>query len=420
MTILYNFILVLWLVVTAPWILWQYLYKKKYRGSLKSRLGLSIETIPRPKEGRVIWIHAVSLGEMKSSLPLIQEYRKKWPSLDLYFSTTTETAYNQAKKTLVGSIDHLFYLPLDFSWIVRKYVKRLNPNLFILIETDFWPNLLNELKNRGSNIALASGKISEKSFIRLKKCPFLSRWVFQNVDLFCCQSEIYRERFLALGIPVNQIFVTGNLKYDAMPAPKFLLQALPSSRLFITLASTHEGEESGLLKALSDLPPEVCFLIAPRHPERFAKVEEFLKDQAISFDKFTEMEGGLSTSIKRVVLINTIGDLDKCYALSKIVIVGGSFVPGIGGHNIYEPIRFHKSVLFGPFMHNQEELVKDVLSYEAAKQTTLTEIKSTVIEILANPIDQRRLERFEAQIKGAAKRTFEKIEEILARKHSPC
>jgi 3-deoxy-D-manno-octulosonic-acid transferase len=420
MIVLYNAALLLSIVLTAPWILWQYLYKRKYRGSLLSRVGFDIQKIPNPKERRTIWIHAVSLGEMKSSLPLIQKCRTEWPSMDIYFSTTTETSYNEVKKILGNNVDHLFYLPLDFSWIVSKYVQKLKPELFILIETDFWPNLLREVRRWGGTVVVASGKISEISFHRLKKWSIFSDWIFQKIDLICCQSQIYRERFLGLGIPNNHVFVTGNLKYDITPAPKFLLQNLDLPRIFITLASTHEGEESGLLRELADLPSEVCFLIAPRHPERFSKVEKFLDQQGILFDKFTEIKGGLRKAAKRVVLINTIGELDKCYALSKLVIVGGSFVPGIGGHNIYEPIRFYKSVLFGPFMENQQELVKDVIFHCAARQTNLTEIKRTTLELLANPIEQRVLKDFEEKMKGAATRTFEKIQETLARKHSLC
>ncbi len=409
MTLLYNIALFFWLLFSSPWIVWHYCYHKKYRGSLLARLGFSLEKLTRPKEDKVIWIHAVSLGEMKSSLPLIQKYRKEYPSVEIYFSTTTETAQRQAATYLKGAIDHLFYLPIDFSWIVRRYVKRLRPNLFILIETDFWPNLMKEIKKMGGQVAVASGKMSEKSFLRLKRFPFIAKWLLKNIDVICLQSDSYRERFLKLGFPETRLFVTGNLKYDAMPAPKVLLENALPTRRFITFASTHEGEESGLLKALETLPADICFFVVPRHPERFGRVEEYLKQSGITFDKFTEMKEGLNGATKRVVFINTMGELDKCYALSQVVIVGGSFVPGIGGHNIYEPMRFHKSVLFGPFMHNQEELVKDALRHKAAEQTDLDHVKEVVEKVLKEPISRHQLDEFELYVKGAVVKTFTKI-----------
>ena len=315
MSLLYNGALFLWILFTAPFLVG----KKKYRGQLLARLGFTLEKIPRPQERRVVWMHAVSLGEMKASLPLLVKLRKEWSDIEIYFSTTTKTAYSQAKGVLGANIDHLFYLPFDFSWIVERYVESLRPDLLLLMETDFWPHLIRAVKKRGGNVVTVNGKISLRSWNRLRRWAGGADWILGSIDLICCQSESYRERFRTLGISEERLSVTGNLKYDAFPVAKMFLNIELPKRLFITIASTHEGEESALLKELSLLPGTVTFLIAPRHPERFARVEEILQALAIPFDKFTEMQEGLDRTTKRVVLINTIGALDNCYACASSI-----------------------------------------------------------------------------------------------------
>lgn len=409
MNYLYNVLLVFWVMGSVPSLLWQYIYRGKYRGNLLARLGLSKQAIKAPSAPISVWIHAVSLGETKAALPLIRKFRAEYSDIEIYFSTTTETAQKEAKRFLGGLIDHLFFLPLDFSWIAKKYVRTIRPNLFVLMESDFWPNLLREVKYQGGTVLLANGKISEKSFRRVDRFKRIGTFLFGNIDVFCMQSATYQERFAKIGIPQEKIIVTGNMKYDAMPAPKVLIDEVPSDRTFITLASTHDNEEEMILDALKGVSDRVTFLIAPRHPERFPKVAHLLERKEISYEKFTEMGGGLESASKNVVLVNTIGDLDKCYALSKIVIVGGSFVTHVGGHNIYEPIRFRKRVFFGPYMHNQEELVKDVLQFDVAQQVSLEDLAISVEKALEQSNDNGRFLAFEEFVKGATEKTWEQI-----------
>lgn len=405
MTALYNTAFLIWLLLSAPVAVW----KKKYRDNFLAKLGFKLHSIPNPVEAKVVWIHAVSLGEMKASLPFIIELKREVKDLEIYFSTSTVTAYNQAKKVLKENVDTIFYLPFDFSFLIRQYVKKIRPDLLVFVETDLWPHLMQLVKEQKGVVALINGKISERSYKRFSRFPKLANWILDSLDIVCCQSEEYKKRFLACGVDEQKIEVTGNLKYDAFSAPKLLLQARKEKRRFITLASTHENEEKLLLEALASLE-EVTFFLAPRHPERFGKVEKILKEQGISYDKFTKLSCGLSKATKRVVLIDVMGELDKCYALSDVVIVAGSFISKVGGHNIYEPIRFYKTVLFGPFMHNQKELVNDVLAHKAAVQTSINQIHEDVKRALVQPIEKHLLEQFETAVKGASTRSLKIIQ----------
>jgi 3-deoxy-D-manno-octulosonic-acid transferase len=408
---MYNIVLLLLFLICLPKWLWEAIRYKKHRRSFLEKLGFRLPSFNL--KGPVIWVHSISVGETKAVAPLIATIQEKTSHFSIVVSTTTETGQEEAKRSL-KNIDQIFYLPFDFSWTIRKLVKKINPTLLILVEGDFWFNLVTHVPH----VALVNGKISEKSLSRFCKVPFFSRPLFQKIDLFCLQSHLFLNRFKLLGVDESRLIVTGNLKFD-QPFPhidkekwKHTLGLLPEDRV-ITIGSTHETEEENILTALLPLMdqfPTLKILIVPRHPERFSSIAALLEKKKIPFSLFSNKD-----KKERVLLIDAMGILSTCYQLSELAIVGGSFVPHVGGHNIFEPAALGIPVLFGPHMEAQKNLVKTVLDAGAGSQVTLEDLREKVEALLLSPqpsMSKAGLKLAE-QMHGATARTWEAIERLL-------
>jgi 3-deoxy-D-manno-octulosonic-acid transferase len=287
-----------------------------------------------PSIHRPIWIHAVSVGEVKAARPLVE--RLQGP---LLVTTTTETGLAEAKRLLKA--DAYARLPLDTSWNMRRWMKAIDPKALLLIESDLWPNLL---RSTSAPIALLSGKMSERSFARFSLFPHLTRRLFSSIDLFCLQSEEMKNRFAPF-VPFDKIHVTGNLKLDQEPEKGPLPSWLSSIGPAFTLSCTHEGEEKLLLEELLPRFPRHTFFVAPRHPHRFDAVAKLYP-----FTRFSEQKAS------RLILVDAIGQLSLCYRLSDAAILGGSFFPGVGGHNLFEPLLYGTPVFYGHHIQSQIDL----------------------------------------------------------------
>jgi 3-deoxy-D-manno-octulosonic-acid transferase len=415
-SLLYNCILLLLVGISLPKLLWQWCVRGKYRGSLKARLGISLPTFTPKKGQKVIWLHTVSMGETRAIIPLFRQIKQKFPEAAVVISTTTETGQEEAKRSMPDADVH-FFLPLDFSWNIRRLMDRIEPTRLILCESDFWYNLLNSAKKLGAHIALVNGKVSERSCRRFRRFRFFTRKLFGNFDTLCVQSEPYRGRFLSMGIDPQKIFVTGNLKLDS-PAKKMQegeLQALrnslhlKTSDRILTIGSTHAPEEEQLLSSLQAVLnkiPDLKVLLVPRHPERFEEVAHLLQQIGIPFGRFSAMP----PQETRLILIDTMGKLNSCYQLAETAIVGGSYTTKVGGHNIFEPVVFGVPVIFGPHMHSQPDLKQIVLDAGAGKQVPMEHLAETLIELLENrPVYNSCVDAcniLAESIQGSTQRTF--------------
>ena len=283
----------------------------------------------------------------------------------------------------------------------------LKPKLLILVEGEFWFNLMREVKKIGGSIALTSGRVSKKSMKYYLLFPTFSRSLFEKIDHFLLQSKIHTSRFLNLGVPIEKIIVTGNLKFDiatSTPKDSSILQQTLNLRkedLVITLASTHNREEELLIQALLPLQhtyPHLKLLIAPRHTQRFAKVKQ------------------LVANYSHVIVIDKMGILSQCYQISDLAIVGGSFVKDVGGHDIFEPIKAGTPTLFGPFMHKQEDLVELVTNSGSGKMVSLDELLSTVQELFSRRQQlitmQKKGTQLTTQVMGSALRTWQHLNSL--------
>jgi 3-deoxy-D-manno-octulosonic-acid transferase len=353
-----------------------------------------------------IWIHAVSVGEIKAAQPLYLELRKLHPDSFILITTVTATGLAEAKRSLPGANEYL-KAPIDFPWVVRHWVRKYNPKLYLLVETDFWPNLLSALKKNNCKIALVSGKLTERSAKRFSFFKFFSRWMFSKFDLLCVQNEEHKARFQPF---CPQIYVTGNLKLDltAQPVQK-AVYPFPA----ITISCTHAPEEELLLEALKDL--NLFIFLAPRHPHRFNEVADILTRKNIPFTRWTQ-----NAPHAKVLLVDTMGQLPTCYAHSQLTLVAGSFIDGIGGHNVLEPLLYNTPVFFGPYTQKQTEFAARAIQSGAGKCFPISELKQAVETFFNTPEQRQKMVKSAGELiasgRGSAERTLNLLKKNILSK----
>jgi len=289
--------------------------------------------------GGIIWIHAVSVGEVMAAIPLLKKLREKYPSKSLMLSTITDTGQKVARERAPeGTM--VFYLPFDIPIILKRVFERMRSELLITIETELWPNLFRISRQYGIPVVLLNGRISEKSFKGYKKASFFMKEVLSNVDLFCMQSEMDAERISSIGVNEGRIKVLGNFKFDIKPPSKIPEWSERMKGPVLIAGSTHEGEEEFLISVYMKLKKDFTdlnLILAPRHPERFKDVENLLRSKGVSFIKRSAFSSELPTPNSElktlrgiVILLDTVGELSAVYGISDIAIIGKSF-KGYGG-----------------------------------------------------------------------------------------
>jgi len=361
MYVIYNLFLFLATVVLSPVILFKLITVPKYRGGITQKFGRLRKGVLTVLNGtRPIWVHAVSVGEVMAAHPLIRELRKKYPDRKLILSTVTVTGNFTARRR-VPEADAVFYFPFDYPCIVRRVIRGINPLVVLVAETELWPNFFRELRKAGIPSAVINGRISPGSHRNYLKFNKLFSRVFENITLFCMQSEADAARIRDIGAAPEKVMVSGNLKFDQkipviMPSPV----TVQPGRKVITAGSTHRGEEEALLNIFSRLRikfPNLLLIIAPRHPERFDEVEGLINTAGYECQRRTRLKG----PVKDVLLLDTIGELRAFYALCDIAFVGGSLVK-VGGHNLLEPAAMKKPVIFSRYMYNFKEISEALMS----------------------------------------------------------
>ncbi len=379
----YNLALFFLALLALPKLLYQLIFLKKYRSSFAQRFGFHFPQIDKGNQ-KLVWIHAVSVGETKAIAALAKLIKDS--GAILLISSITETGHAEAKRSIPFA-DYFVFLPFDFSWIIKPIVKGVKPDLVICSETDIWYNFLKSAKkNKASNI-LVNGKISERSFKGLQVFSFFSKKLFGLLDLLAVQNEEYKQRFEQLGVNPNLLNVTGNLKLDEkieINSTDTIIDTLGLTKedFVIVLGSTHAPEEKLILKKLQTLfhtYPKIKILVVPRHPERFDSVASIIAAHDPDYGRLSRGTTG------KIILIDTMGLLKSCLQIANLAIIGGSFVPGIGGHNITEPAQYGVPVLFGPFMHNQPDFPEIILKNRAGEQITLDQLSHTVQNLFENP-----------------------------------
>ncbi|MEX1012501.1 MAG: 3-deoxy-D-manno-octulosonic acid transferase [Waddliaceae bacterium] len=407
------------MILTIFYEFFLHIYALFYRIFRPKRPKLKIPKIGS-KRRPVIWVHSVSMGETVAIAPLIQSLHLEYPESTILCSTQTETGLQTSREKMPFADSH-FYLPLDLCWVIRPIVKQVSPDLVIITETDFWLNFLKICKSVGAKIILVNGKISQRSFERYRKFPQFCAKVYSLFDYLLVQNDEYKKRFCFLGAHLKRIESTGNIKLDREISPLKDLSTyrkrlgIDDSDQVIVFGSTHEMEEEMAIdqfESLSKTIPNLICIIIPRHPNRFNSVAELISQRGHKFNRFSSQT--LEPKAK-IVLIDTIGELTNCYQIAKVAVVCGSFIKGVGGHNILEPLHFGVPVIFGPYTYSQNSLVQLVKTYQAGVQTDSDHLEKALRSFFEEEYSEMgmRGKQLITEQKGATSRCLERIKEHI-------
>jgi len=367
----------------------------------------------------LIWVHAVSVGEVMAALPLLNRLKTAYPAQRIILSTITDTGQKVAREKLPSGTG-IVYLPFDIPFILRSVINKMKPQLLIIIETELWPNMLRIFKGNGIPVVLLNGRISEKSFHGYKKISFFMREVLSSVDSFGMQNEEYAQRLRSLEVDSGKIFIVGSFKFDAKPSTQIPGWASFISGPVIVAGSTHEGEEELMASVYADLKrdfPSLNLIIAPRHPERFGRVESMLRSKGKEFLKRSELPEGQKAEAIRgtIILLDSVGELSAVYGISTIAIIGKSF-RGYGGQNPLEPAYWGAPIVCGPHMENFP-VIQDFYNGGAAIHVSEEGLPSMLRELLLSPEKARdigiKAQKMYQENSGAVEKAMKIIDQYI-------
>ncbi len=412
-----GYTLVLWLAL--PWVLarlwWRGRREPEYRLNIRERFGFYGARPSRNAARKVLWLHAVSIGETNAAAPLVEALLERHPDYRIVVTQMTATGRKSARE-LFGGRAEIVYLPYDYGFAVRRFIASFQPGLGILMETEIWFNLVRECKRAGIPLLLANARMSARSARGYELVSGLSRRAFSRIDVVGAQTTEDAVRLRSLG--AGRCEVTGNLKFDIVPAPATLaalLRARYGSRPVLLAASTREGEEQLLLEALAALPREVLVTVVPRHPQRFEEVMRLLEARGKCVRR---SDNRPIPPDCRFVLGDSMGELAGYYAASDLAFVGGSLLP-YGGQNLIEASAVGVPVLIGPHTFNFSEVAEQAIAAGAAlRVASAGELVAQATHLLADPARRARMgaagRAFCESHRGATARTLALCEQLIS------
>ncbi len=413
--LIYTIIYIFVLVFILP-----FEYFKRQRDNRRSWIRERIGMSPNPVSSKepCLWFHAVSVGEVVSAVAFIQMIKSAYPDFRIIVSTVTDTGRKVAYERL-ANIARIVYIPFDIPLFIRNALSHYNPFLFIIMETELWPNIINQLKKAGIPIILINGRISEKSFNGYQKIGFFIKDILQKIDKFSMQNELYAQRIIKLGALPEKTFAAGNFKFDARP-PGAIPEWMKSLQGKIIIAgSTHYPEESIVLNSyikLIEKFPSLTLILAPRHPERFKEVEDLVKKKGLRYIKRSDLLAQMSFEHASVVVIlDVIGELASVYGGCDIAIIGGSFIKH-GGQNPLEPAYWSKGIVCGPSMENFP-FIEEFYTKKAALKADRETLHDCLYKLMESPEEillmGKRARDIYDNNSGAMARTFNIVKGYL-------
>ena len=417
--------------------LWRGLRDRLYWPSLRERLGLLPSSFRQTGPG-AIWLHAVSVGEVLSSLEFLSEARKQCPRSPIFVSTTTLAGRAIAGEKLRGLADGVFYAPVDYVAPVRRVLRWLRPSVVVVAETEIWPNLFREVKRSGAGLALVNGRISDRALPRYRRMAALFRAVLPAADAVLAQTENMRRRFLEIGAPPERTLVNGNFKNDFVARPAepghpvlALLDRVKPAQIWVAAstmppAAVGDPDEDdaaiAAFQALAPRHPGLMLLVAPRKPERFDAVAGKLEAAGVRSLRRSRLDASSAVSTPCALLLDTIGELSGLFPVADVVFMGGTLAQR-GGHNVLEPALFAKPVVMGPHMENFQAIAGEFRAAGACVEiASAAGLGEAVGQLLEDParaaeIGRRALALAQAS-RGASARAAAAIRE-LHRAHLP-
>jgi 3-deoxy-D-manno-octulosonic-acid transferase len=451
MRFILDFLYIIVGLLYSPVVIYRAVRHKRYRSGWGQRFGKIHRDNPDKK---CIWIHAVSVGEVNAAKTVVHELQNSFSNFEIVISTTTDTGQARAK-ALFGAKHRVIYFPFDFSWVMHRAFRNINPSICLLMELEVWPNFVDVAKKLNVPVVIVNGRISDRSFSRYSKIKPLVKSTFGKVALTLAQTEEYAERFRQIGVPKKNVVVTGSLKYDTAQITdkvedtdtlvKQLQLETQNQKLKTQLwvaGATGPGEEEIILDVFKKLTQKVehdstelaevrtqnendlCLVIVPRKPERFDEVAQLITNAGFeclrysSIKQVSNNESRATSHESRTVLLgDTMGDLRKFYSLATIIFVGRSLVP-MGGSDMMEAAALGKCTMFGPYAFNFRQTVDALLENEGA---ILVKDKNELLEAmqkcLNDPFYTKKIAQNGRQViknnQGATRKTIELIKKIL-------
>lgn len=369
MYFIYNILVPLIALIFSPVIALAFIIQPKFRAGFWKKIGFYF--YPQDERETIIF-HAVSVGETNAIEALIKKYRECNPDKRIVLTTTTKTGQEVAIKKLAETVDIVTYFPYDFVFSVNAFLNHFKPSKIVIAETEIWPCFLSSANKKGIKVYTVNGRISPRSYNGYKKFGVFFVPILDNYEKLLMQSKDDAKRIIDIGAYEPKVKVMGNLKYDITPnmtiqevKSLWLDMGVEKSKVFIA-ASTHQGEDEIVLEAFTKAKskiPELKFLIAPRHPQRFEKVESLLRASGFKYGKRSENANFIE---KDIIMLDTMGELSKMFAICHVAFIGGSF-SNTGGHNPLEANIWGKPVLSGPNIFNFKEVYNLVLDKKAGK-----------------------------------------------------
>ncbi len=398
---------------------WRSLKAPDYRKRWLERFAIYSDALPSD----VIWVHAVSVGEVEAVVPLVNQLKSRYPKNPLLLTTTTPTGSARVKAIWGDAVAHV-YLPYDLPWVIGRCLRIFQPRILLVMEKEIWPNLYEACRGREIPIVILNARLSARSARSYLKIPALIQPALACVNQIACQTQEDSDRFVQIGASESQMTVSGNLKFDLSIDPALKVQAKTlreqffSERFVVILASTHDNEESLFFNRYADLKqqiPDLLLIVVPRHPERFGKVQAEAEKRGLAV--CTRSSQAICNATTDVFLVDRMGELKLFLGAADLSFVGGSLVP-VGGHNILEPMIMQTPVIFGPQMFNFKQIAQDVLAADCGIQCqTIESVLQTCIELHRN--SSRRLQLSQAATdflqrnQGATQRTLNLVESVL-------
>jgi len=420
--IIYNILLHLSLFILLPVIFIWVLASEKRRKTVRYRLGPSKNTGPFATQP--VWFHALSVGEVLSAIPLIKKTSATYPELPIFLTVTTRTGHETALHSLDKHTVCIDYFPFDHPLLINRMVRRIDPALVVILESDLWPNFLHCMKKNQRPVILVNARLSKKSWRGYRRFGFFFRPMFRSFDQICTQSEIDRQRFETLGLDRQNLTLTGSLKFDrsrsVLPEDEIhtLRKALrinPNQKILVA-GSTHPGEETILLQSFAHLRHRISHLrliLVPRDPQRAGDIRKMARDAGFSEISFTDCQLKASEEPVDVVVVDTIGVLEHLYAFCDLAFVGGSLITH-GGQNPLEPASHGKPILFGPHMTNFPDIAEKLVTAGGARYVNPENFVETASAILSETVDAKAIGERAQQVFYANQGACDKTVAIMA------
>lgn len=410
----WSFLVYLLLPYAILNLVWRGLRYRPYFSGWSERFGF----VSAKPNRRRIWVHAVSVGEVRSATALICALEARYPCHEILVTTMTPTGAEQVRTLFGGRVAHA-YVPYDFPDAVARFLDRVRPEFAVIAETEFWPNLFAACRRREIPLMLVNVRVSSESLAGYLRVPITTRNMLLNARLICAQTRTDAQRLRNLGVPERSIHVTGSLKFD-VPVPADLLEQARrlrgqwgSNRPVLIAGSTHAGEERKLLDACARLRrrwPDLLLVLVPRNPERFRSVTRFCRRRGQAVALRSATRGALERNIE-VLVCDTMGELQLLYAASDVAFVGASLVK-LGGHNVLESCAVGVPVIFGPHMFNFEDIAAMALDCGAARQVYDSAELASAVDLY---FEQRELCRAAGRAAlGLVARNHGSLEQTLA------